>query len=56
MSTKKPSRKIGAVYSEQEAMEILEECIAIRLSLEVLEEQAIASLMAPEIKLVVDND
>lgn len=56
MSDKRPSRRIGAVFSEEEAQEILSECIQIRLSLEILEQQAIDSLLAPEIKLVVDND
>ena len=56
MSAKKPSRKIGARFSEAEALDVLEECIRIRLALEVLEEQAIDSLMAPEISLVVDNE
>jgi hypothetical protein len=56
MSIDKPSRPLGKEFSRQEAHEILEQCIAIRLSLDELEDRAIDALMAPELRLVVDNE
>ena len=55
MSIKKPTRKVGTRYSEEEACEILSEVIQIRIACDQLEELAIESLMAPELTLVIDN-
>ena len=55
MSIDKPSRPLGKEFSRQEAHEILTQCIAIRLSLDELEDRAIDALMAPELRLVADN-
>ncbi len=49
---KMKSKTTGARFSKAEAMDILSECIAIRVALDELEEIAQESLKVPELKVI----
>ena len=50
----KQSKKRGREYSEAEAIDILTQCKAIRLSLDAVEEEAKAALRRPELRVIED--
>ena len=52
----KQSKKRGREYSEAEAIDILTQCKAIRLSLDALEEKARKALNKPELTVIYGNE